>query len=111
MNNYIDMSRLKYIKDIKSNELSLSRIVDAIERRVRDIPDFLAWHLNTSFAKKNKKKLAAFHNVHTGKRCFIIANGPSLRQTNLSLLKNEITIGMNRIYLNSAETGFTPRLI
>ena len=111
MNNYINMSRLKYINDIKSSDLSVSRIVDAIDRRIRDIPDFLAWHLNTPFAKKNKKKLAAFHNIHTGKRCFIIANGPSLRQTNLSLLKNEITIGMNRIYLNSSETGFTPNYI
>lgn len=30
-----------------------------------------------------------------GKRCFILANGPSLQEHNLSLLKNELVIGMN----------------
>ncbi|MFH1130386.1 MAG: tetratricopeptide repeat protein, partial [Pseudomonadota bacterium] len=43
-----------------------------------------------------------------GERCFIIGNGPSLKNTNLSLLKNEYTIGLNRIYLNFENMGFEP---
>lgn len=35
------------------------------------------------------------HRREEGKRCFILANGPSLITHNLSLLKNEITIGIN----------------
>ena len=43
-----------------------------------------------------------------GCRCFIIGNGPSLKQTDLTLLKKEYTFGLNRIYLLSDETGFRP---
>jgi hypothetical protein len=46
-------------------------------------------------------------NVHHGERCFIIGNGPSLKQTDLSKLKGEYTFGMNRIYLMFPELGFT----
>ncbi len=42
---------------------------------------------------------------HRGERCFVIGNGPSLKQTDLSLLRNEITFGMNRIYLAFPEMG------
>jgi 6-hydroxymethylpterin diphosphokinase MptE-like len=50
--------------------------------------------------------LAALKDRHRGKRCFIIGNGPSLKQTDLSLLKGEITFGMNRFYLMFDELGF-----
>jgi hypothetical protein len=52
------------------------------------------------------ERLKRFHNIHTGQRCFIIGNGPSLRRTDLTLLKNEITFGLNRIYLNFDAMGF-----
>ncbi|MCF8261220.1 MAG: DUF115 domain-containing protein [Melioribacteraceae bacterium] len=52
--------------------------------------------------------MKALKNKHRGRRCFIIANGPSLKNMNLSHLKDEITIGMNRIYLNQNEMGFIP---
>lgn len=41
-------------------------------------------------------------------RCFIIGNGPSLKSTDLTLLKNEYTIGLNRIYLNFDKMNFQP---
>ena len=44
-------------------------------------------------------RLLQFGNKHDGERCFIIGNGPSLNQMNLSPLKNETTFGLNRIYL------------
>jgi hypothetical protein len=53
------------------------------------------------------QRLAAYQDCHTGERCFIIGNGPSLRQTDLSKLKNEFTFGMNRIYLMFPELDFT----
>jgi len=40
-----------------------------------------------------------FRNKHDGERVFIVANGPSLAETNLDLLENEITIAMNRVSL------------
>ena len=40
-----------------------------------------------------------YKNKHKGERVFLIANGPSLSETNLDLLKDETTIAMNRISL------------
>lgn len=52
------------------------------------------------------RRLAAYKDIHKGKRCFIIGNGPSLKQTDLSRLRNEYTFGLNRIYLMFPELGF-----
>ncbi len=52
-------------------------------------------------------RLAKLRDQHRGQRCFIIGNGPSLRQTDLSKLHNEFTFGMNRIYILFPELGFT----
>jgi len=56
---------------------------------------------------ESTRKLQEYENVHTGRRCFIIGNGPSLRQTDLVMLKGEFTFGLNRIYLLYPELGFT----
>ena len=52
------------------------------------------------------RKLAKYENAHRGQRCFIIGNGPSLNQTDLTYLDGEFTFGMNRIYLKFPELGF-----
>lgn len=52
-------------------------------------------------------RLAALKDTHKGQRCFIIGNGPSLKNTDLSKLKNEYTFGMNRVYLAFPEWGFS----
>jgi len=105
------MSRLDYIKKIKLKEISWERISFALKVRIKDIPHRLSWNLNLGIAKNNKQKIKTFHNIHKGKRCFIIANGPSLKKTDLSFLKGEFTIGMNRIYLSEKEMGFVPNYI
>lgn len=47
-------------------------------------------------------------NMHKGKRCFIIGNGPSLLPEDLDLLKNEITFAFNRIYYIFDQTEWRP---
>ena len=47
-----------------------------------------------------------FKNRHKGQRCFILGNGPSLNKVDLRLLKNEITFGVNSIFLNFGKLGF-----
>ena len=54
----------------------------------------------------SQRTLTGYQNKHQGQRCFIIGNGPSLRQTDLSKLKGEFTFGLNRIYLLFPELGF-----
>jgi len=56
--------------------------------------------------QRNLKRLSAYKSIHAGKRAFIIGNGPSLKQMDLRLLKDEITFGSNRIYLMFPEIGF-----
>ncbi len=56
--------------------------------------------------RKSRSRMREYQDIHRGKRCFIIGNGPSLKQTDLSRLKGEFTLGMNRIYLLFPELGF-----
>ncbi len=57
--------------------------------------------------RESIRQLAALKDTHIGQRCFIIGNGPSLKNTNLSLLRGEHTFGMNRFYLAFPDLGFT----
>ena len=50
--------------------------------------------------------LRSMESRHRRQRCFILGNGPSLGNTDLSLLKNEVTFGTNRIYLLFGKMGF-----
>lgn len=52
-------------------------------------------------------KLKKYENLHANQRCFIIGNGPSLRQTDLTRLRGEYSFGLNRIYLLYPELGFS----
>ncbi len=52
------------------------------------------------------RQLNGLKDSRRGERCFILGNGPSLRQTDLSRLRTEYTIGMNRIFLAFPEMGF-----
>ena len=81
-------------------------IYDAIRR----IPQLPAAYLHP-WRRESIKRLAALKDIHKGKRAFIIGNGPSLKQTDLSKLKNEVTFAMNRFYLAFSELGFTTSYI
>ncbi len=56
---------------------------------------------------ESSRKLEQLINKHANQRCFIIGNGPSLRQTDLSKLRGEVTFGLNRIYLLFPDLGFS----
>ncbi len=73
---------------------------------VRDLPQLPGAYLHP-WRRTAIERLTALKDIHQGKRAFIIGNGPSLKQTNLGKLKNEITFGMNRIYLMFQELGFS----
>ncbi len=55
-------------------------------------------------------KIKKYNNKFNNKRCFIVANGPSLRTEDLDILheRGEITFGMNRIYKLFSETKWHP---
>jgi hypothetical protein len=73
---------------------------------IKRIPELPAAYLHP-WRRESIRRLAGLKDIHQGNRAFIIGNGPSLRQTELSKLRNEFTFGMNRIYLLFPELGFS----
>ena len=57
--------------------------------------------------RESQRRMHELHSGHSGERCFIIGNGPSLRKTDLTRLRHEFTFGLNRIYLIFPELQFT----
>jgi hypothetical protein len=54
-------------------------------------------------------RIGRLKDRHRGGRCVIVANGPSLNRMDLSFLRHEHVIGMNKIYLGFATMRFYPR--
>ncbi len=52
--------------------------------------------------------LRALRDTGVGRRCFIIGNGPSLTRMDLDPLANEVTFGVNGIFLKFSELSFRP---
>ena len=74
---------------------------DSINR----FPDYVGSYLHP-WRRESINRIRNFHNKYAGKRCFIIGNGPSLRNMDMKKLENEYTFGMNRIFLMFQELGF-----
>lgn len=51
---------------------------------------------------------AVFRNCHTGKRCFVIGNGPSLATQDLTPLGNEITFAMSGFWKHPILESWQP---
>lgn len=66
---------------------------------------FLEYNLSPA-GRRSARRLRELRDTYKGRRCFIIGNGPSLRQMDLSPLRDEVTFGLNRIYLLFEELGF-----
>ena len=86
------------------------RLMDTARRLydgARRLPELPAAYLHP-WRRESIRKLSLLKDAHKGERCFLIGNGPSLKHTDLSLLKNEFSFGFNRIFLAAEELNFTP---
>lgn len=81
-----------------NNVISPKKRVEYFISRIMFIPKY----------KRNTASIKSFNNIHKGKRCFIIGNGPSLLPKDLDMLKNEITFATNRIYNIFDKTEWRP---
>lgn len=70
----------------------------------------LVWSASSD-GRESKRKLADLEGMFAGRRCFVMGNGPSLLKCDLSLLKNEVTIGSNAQYLSWDTMGFIPTFL
>lgn len=52
--------------------------------------------------------ISSLRGIYHGKRCFIIATGPSLTMEDLKKLKNEFTFGVNSLVKVVEEMGYAP---
>lgn len=73
---------------------------------IRDLPQLPEAYLHP-WRRRSIERLAELKDRYKGERAFIIGNGPSLKNTDLSKLKDEYSFGMNRIYLMFEELGFS----
>jgi hypothetical protein len=93
---------------LKHGARTFIREHDGIRTVAARLTDARAWGEGTLTPanRKNRAYIKQFKDLHAGRRCVIIGNGPSLKHTDLSLLQNEFTFGLNRIYLLFDELGF-----
>jgi hypothetical protein len=56
-------------------------------------------NISDPYVKKASSRIRVLKGKFYGKRCFIMGNGPSLNQMDLSLLQGEYVWGSNKIYL------------
>ncbi|MFN3216055.1 MAG: glycosyltransferase [Acidimicrobiales bacterium] len=54
----------------------------------------------------HRRRLEGMRDRHRGERCVVIGNGPSLNAIDLSLLADEVTFGVNGIFLAEETMGF-----
>lgn len=74
------------------------------------VKDISLFHMyNIMYGKYYKSSATVMHrfrNSYHGKRCFIVATGPSIKGTDLSLLDNEIVFGVNTLYKTGIKCDF-----
>lgn len=78
-----------FVEEIKNGLIKL-----ALTNEVYDYKQFDLSVIQFLFLNNNKPLV----NSYKGKRCFIIGNGPSLRNQDLLYLKNEVKIMVNQFY-------------
>lgn len=71
-------------------------------------PGFMNAHKAFTDSANDSSKIGTLRNAFSGKRCFIIGNGPSLNKNDLDLLRGEFTFGVNSFFLKTRDTGFLP---
>jgi len=80
------------------------RVYEATTAALRDTPRGVLY-LSRSAGRVSAQRLREKRNTHVSQRCFIIGNGPSLNDQDLSLLRNESSFVLNRGYLLHERMG------
>ena len=96
---------LKKLQDYDLKKVITWNQVEFLLRDLKDHRDDLISYRNLRLNSQPELKdlLASnikFKNIHEGKRCFIIGNGPSVKNQDLALLKDEITFTVNQMARN-----------
>jgi hypothetical protein len=77
---------------------------------LKNIFDRMKWDLDSE-SWKSRANLKKIYNSHFGQNAVILCNGPSLLKTDLTLLKDTYTFGLNKINLLFDKNNFRPNSI
>lgn len=94
----------------------LLEINDGGQEMIRDMARWIKHYLifeiqgiwDTIFPDDNLKSIKTLKNSALSKRCFIVATGPSLTIEDVEKLENEVTIGVNSVFLIYDKTSWRP---
>jgi len=79
---------------IELTNLQNSNYLEKLKNKIIHEQFYIKYPQLAELIKSNKK----FKNIHEGKRCFILGNGPSLKEQNLSPLCDEYVFTVNNSY-------------
>jgi len=92
---------------------TLARIIGRLQRertkRHKQLSEAI-WSVSAA-GRQSRSRLGELDGMFAGKRCFVMGNGPSLLKCDLSLLRDEVTIGSNAQYLAWKTMGFVPTFL
>lgn len=98
--------------EIKDDDIAGCTILDFSENiknhfDVQNINIYENWYI---YNKKINSDITKFKNIHKGEACFLIGNGPSLRYTDLEILKSNsaVCFGVNLIFNIFEQTDWRP---
>ncbi len=83
-------------------------IYNILKKIYKKTVGIVAKPINYQRIKNSSNSLISLRNIHSGQRCFIIGNGPSLNANDLDKLKDEICFGCNGIYNIYSKTEWRP---
>jgi hypothetical protein len=86
------------------------RMADIYRDRILPTAEGIGYRLSAR-GRRSRRQLHEMRDRYRGERCFIIGNGPSLRETDLALIKDEKTFVLNRGYLLVDRIGRPPTFL
>lgn len=99
----------QWLKKNRVIRWAIEKICDIIYNVLLSLKcDLQGFYRKSKNYKGKYRDLEKYQNIHKGQRCFIVATGPSLKMSDLELLKDEITFSMNSICLSLDETTWRP---
>lgn len=96
--------RIRNVKAVIRN----SRLTGPFYKYLWKIKTIIVYSKKRHFYKEVLIKLKRFQDAHSGKRCFIIGNGPSLTTDDLNKLIDEYTFASNRVFMLFNQTNWRP---
>jgi hypothetical protein len=106
----ISLVRLKDCMNEKRLILLGQKINDSVKMCLQDNEVIDYFNLQFNLELFRNQEIEKFKKIHSGKRCFIIGTGPSLRMSDLDILhdNNEICFAVNSIFPAFNKTKWRP---